>query len=1037
MAEQVRPIRRKVALKVIKPGMDSNAVIARFEAERQALAMMDHPNIARVLDGGTTDTGRPYFVMELVKGVPLTEYCDANKLPMKERLELFTTICHAVQHAHQKGIIHRDLKPSNILVTLHDGKPVIKVIDFGVSKALNQRLTEKTLFTAFGQMVGTPQYMSPEQAEMSGLDVDTRSDVFSLGVILYEMLTGSTPLDPKRLRNTAYAELQRIIKEEQPPRPSHRISTMGKQSSVVAANRQTDPKILRGALRSELDWVVMKAIEKDRNRRYETAQGFAADIRKYLNSEQVGACPPSSSYRMKKALCRYRGVLAIATLILITLLAGLAGTTWKWIDEWKAKQEAEYARRDERLARARAEDALSVSRRKQAEAEAARDNRSRSLYAAEMNNAFAAWYDHDYFFVEAMLEKYKARSYRGWEHDYLARQFRKIDDPELVACESDPLRIELSADEKWLIQGHALGKSLFTLVNLDTKETFPYGKGDAGVFHFAYAHFSHDSKSWVHPNNDFSSLIIRNVLGGEITHTMELPAPYDKPDVYISAARFAPDDQSLALIIEKIGVFRYDLATKEVVQLSEPADEYNSHFDRFEDLQFSSHGGMLAVTSLPPRILSYPDGKPITFAKTVGSKQITSLEFIENDSRLAYCSADGMVRVIDSSSGDEVGTYGPLAGEARQLAYCPVTNRLAVCSRARIAKILDASTLEEKDEILGCYALYALDFNSSGGVLYGSYDSKVRLRAAGRTGSLARVSTGGYATGLTFSTCGKYLVCLVNEEAASNPEQGQQVVKYLRLQGQEDWMSFPNAAPRTTSVACAEIGERSVLAIGTKGPAQLRLMDLETSEEWGRVITIDDKLEVSALCAIPHTTTIVCGLSDGKLIKVDIETRRVSLLAERHKSSVTEIKVLNDGRLVTGATDGCVCVWRGGELDFERFEPGRWIRGLDVYEDQFAYSLFGAPNKDLNHILVVDAGTQAARGFYGHKNSVHGVFFIDGARELVTLGGDRTIRFWDTKNFEQRAMIRENEILSQLAISPDESTIAAGSREGSVFIYRR
>jgi serine/threonine protein kinase len=300
VAEQQQPVRRRVALKLIKPGMDSRDIVARFEAERQALALMDHPNIARVLDGGTTESGLPYFVMELVKGVPITDHCDANRLTPRRRLELFLAVCHAVQHAHQKGVIHRDLKPGNILVTLHDGAPVVKVIDFGVAKALGERLTEKTVYTRFAQMVGTPLYMSPEQAELSGLDVDTRSDIYALGVLLYELLTGTTPFDKERLKQAAFDEIRRIIREEEPPRHSTRISTMGEAATAISAQRNSDPRRLGQTIRGELDWIVMKALEKDRRRRYETASGLATDVQRYLVDEPVLACPPSRWYRLRK-----------------------------------------------------------------------------------------------------------------------------------------------------------------------------------------------------------------------------------------------------------------------------------------------------------------------------------------------------------------------------------------------------------------------------------------------------------------------------------------------------------------------------------------------------------------------------------------------------------------------------------------------------------------------------------------------------------------------------------------------------------------
>jgi tetratricopeptide (TPR) repeat protein len=319
--------------------MDTRQVVARFEAERQALALMDHPNIARVFDAGATASGRPYFVMELVRGVPITEFCDQHRLTPRQRLELFVTVCQAVQHAHQKGIIHRDLKPTNVLVTLHDTVPVPKVIDFGIAKATTGPLTERTLFTHFAQMVGTPLYMSPEQAEMNGLDVDTRSDVYSLGVLLYELLSGTTPFESDKLTKVGLDEMRRLLREEEPPTPSQRLSTLdAKIGSTVSERRGVDRRRLGQVLRGDLDWIVMKALEKDRNRRYESASAFAQDVQRYLNDEAVAACPPSAGYRLRKYVRRNRRALTVAGLFAVVLVAATALSTWQAFDATAARR---------------------------------------------------------------------------------------------------------------------------------------------------------------------------------------------------------------------------------------------------------------------------------------------------------------------------------------------------------------------------------------------------------------------------------------------------------------------------------------------------------------------------------------------------------------------------------------------------------------------------------------------------------------------------------------------------------------------------
>ena len=379
MAQQSEPVKRLVAIKLIKAGMDSKAVLARFEAERQALAMMDHPNIAKVLDGGLVGVpalaglhdeannnrlkpelqqGRPYFVMELVKGTPITKFCDDRKLSLKERLELFVPVCQAIQHAHQKGVIHRDIKPSNVLIALYDDKPVPKVIDFGVAKATGAQLTEQTLNTGFGNIVGTPEYMSPEQASMNNLDIDTRSDVYALGVLLYELLTGTTPVDKKSLGKAALMELLRIVREVEAPRPSTRLSSSEALPSI-AANRQMEPVKLSKLMKGELDWIVMKSLEKDRARRYETANGFAADVLRYLSGEPVTAVPPSTGYRLKKFVKRNKGKVGAASIVFLALVIGVIGTLLGLLEAKRQEQIAIVAADKERKAK------LEVEQKKQ------------------------------------------------------------------------------------------------------------------------------------------------------------------------------------------------------------------------------------------------------------------------------------------------------------------------------------------------------------------------------------------------------------------------------------------------------------------------------------------------------------------------------------------------------------------------------------------------------------------------------------------------------------------------------------------------
>ena len=387
MAEQQEPVRRLVALKIMKAGSGSAQVVARFEAERQALALMDHPNIAKVLDAGTI-AARPYFVMELVKGVPITQYCDEQQLTPRQRLELFGDVCRALQHAHQKGIIHRDIKPSNVLVAPYDGKPVVKVIDFGVAKATGQRLTDKTLFTEFGAVFGTLEYMSPEQAELNNQDIDTRSDIYSLGVLLYELLTGTTPLTRQRLHQTAIGELLRLIREEEPPTPSTRLSSAKEALPAISAQRRTNPAQLTKLVRGELDWIVMKALDKDRNRRYDTANSLAQDITRYLNDEPVEACPPSTGYKLRKLARRHRRLLITVSAFAALLILASVISTWLAVWAVMAEGEAKNAQRQAEADRDRARTAEQLAAARLTQAETAERRATQEAATAYAVNTF-------------------------------------------------------------------------------------------------------------------------------------------------------------------------------------------------------------------------------------------------------------------------------------------------------------------------------------------------------------------------------------------------------------------------------------------------------------------------------------------------------------------------------------------------------------------------------------------------------------------------------------------------------------------------
>ena len=559
MAEQDQPVRRRVAVKVIKPGMDTESVIARFEAERQALAMMDHPHIAKIFDGGATDAGRPYFVMELVRGVPITEYVDQNHLNAGARLELFMRVCEAVQHAHQKGIIHRDLKPSNILVALHDGKPVPKVIDFGIAKATQSRLTEKTLFTRFQFFVGTPAYMSPEQAHMDSMDIDTRADIYALGTLLYELLTGMTPFEPNEL--TSFEDCRRTILEKEPARPSSRVSTLAAGAQTTTAKqRSTEPSQLIRQLRSDLDWITMKCLEKDRTRRYETASALAQDIHRYLEGEAVEARPPTTTYRLQKFVRRNRVAVGIASVVLIAAIV----STWQAIRATRAVCE------QNRL-RGQIEAALEQEEQQRRRAEEGEEAASRRAYNSDMTLAQLALSSNNYGRVVNLLDRYRPKNggtdYRGWEWRYFWNQVRSEAMFELPKQPDAIAGVAISADSRLLVTTD-LSRRL-KLWDL-TKRSELMNHEEPGLdARFALSH-------------DGSRLATLSVRDGKTTVKIWSVAQRGvisefSRDGRVRALAFTPDDEELVLCGDDFSIDRFVLRSQQLEHIAGNAPSTENH----------------------------------------------------------------------------------------------------------------------------------------------------------------------------------------------------------------------------------------------------------------------------------------------------------------------------------------------------------------------------------------------------------------------------------------------------------------------------